>query len=104
MHQPQEATATAEKVLAMDSSAWTAYNAARVFAVAATTPGLGSERGEQYARRAVELLRKAVENNARNREDMKTEKDFESLRKRVDFKQLLADSEKKTSTPPKMPN
>jgi serine/threonine protein kinase len=104
MHRTKEAIATAEKVLEQDNSAWTAYNAARVFAVAATIPGLDPQRAEHYAARAVQLLRKAVENDARNREDMKTEQDFESLRKRADFKQLLADIEKKTSTLPKMPN
>src|SRR5207244_8681043 len=63
MRRPEQAIATTESVLEKDRSAWTAYNAARVFAVSATTYGLASERAEHYAASASELRRKAVAND-----------------------------------------
>jgi hypothetical protein len=50
--------------LQMDDSGWSLYSAAHVFAVSATTPGFDPKRAEQYAARAGELLRKAVEKKA----------------------------------------
>jgi len=47
--------------LQMDDSGWTLYSAAPVFALSATTPGFDPKRAEQYAARAGELLRTAVE-------------------------------------------
>ncbi len=95
MHQHRQATDVAESELKQDNSAWTAYSAARVFAVASATPGLDREQAERYAARAVALLRNAVEKGDEHPEDMKTETDFESLREHGDFKQLLTEVERK---------
>src|SRR5579871_3430456 len=95
MHQHRQATEVAESELKQDSSAWTAYSAARVFAVASALPDLDREQAERYAARAVALLRSAVEKGDEHPEDMKTETDFESLRERGDFKQLLGEVEQK---------
>jgi tetratricopeptide (TPR) repeat protein len=96
MGRPEQAAAEAERLLKKDSSDWTSYYAARIFAVSATAPGLASQRAEQHAAHAVELLRKAVASDLQARQDMKTEKDFDFLRERADFKGLLIDLEKQT--------
>src|SRR5207237_1401836 len=96
MHEPEKATAEVEPLLQQADSATTIYNAACVFALAAATPGLESGRASQYAARAVELLRKAVEKGYQNPEGIKTDKDLDSLRDRADFKQLLMQREEKS--------
>jgi hypothetical protein len=101
MHEPNEATAEMESVLKKDDSALMCYNAACVFALLGATPGLNSERAEQYAVRAMDLLRKAVEKGYPNLEEMKNDKDFDSLRGRVDFTQLFSAAEKKIPRTPK---
>jgi hypothetical protein len=77
------------------------YNAACVFALLGATPGLDAESAERYAAHALELLRKAVEKGYPNLEEMKSDKDFDSLRERADFKQLFIGFEKKTPRTPK---
>ena len=54
------------------------------------------EPKERYADRALELLRLAVARGYRNTARMKAEPDLEPLRGREDFRQLLADLEKRT--------
>lgn len=54
------------------------------------------ELKERYADRALELLRLAVARGYRNTARMKAEPDLEPLRGREDFRQLLADLEKRT--------
>jgi tetratricopeptide (TPR) repeat protein len=73
------------------------YDAACVFALAANCrqePGRVLS-DEDCARRAMALLQQAVAKGYRDVEHMKKDEDLEALRKREDFKKLLADLEKK---------
>jgi tetratricopeptide (TPR) repeat protein len=104
MHEPARATGDLEDLLNKECSAATLYNAACVFALSAATPALEPERADQYAARAVELLRKATEKGFHNVEAMKRDTDLLSLHQRADFTQLLVDLEKKTLPTPKRQN
>jgi hypothetical protein len=53
-------------------------------------------KDDKYAARAVELLRQAVAKGYRDVADMKKRPDFDSLRARDDFRQLLAELETKS--------
>jgi tetratricopeptide (TPR) repeat protein len=67
------------------------YTAARVYALAAAT---GDDSGkEKYATRAIDLLEKAVGDaffkDNRHLKELQTDRDFDVLRSRADFRQLL---------------
>jgi serine/threonine-protein kinase len=100
--QHAEATAAVEEVLHPgDVPGVTLYEAASVHAVAAAQaakaapPHTSSLRAEQYARRAVALLRQAVQKGYQDVAHLKTDADLDALRQRPDFQQLLADLEAK---------
>jgi tetratricopeptide (TPR) repeat protein len=94
-----EANALAE---AKDADAGTLYDLACVCAIAsakvkgAKNPGADASRlAEEYAARAVELLRQAVAKGFKDIEHMKKDTDLDALREREDFKKLLAEMEAK---------
>jgi predicted Zn-dependent protease len=68
------------------------YNFACVYAVAS---GRVPDKKQEYADRAVELLRQAVKAGYKIAADMLKDPDLDSLRDREDFKKLLADLEAK---------
>ena len=90
-----------ERLLEKDDSALACYNAACVFALSASTPGLEPEGAAQYAARAMEFVRKAVEKGYHDPKEIMSDQDLLCLRERADFKQLLSEVEKKT---PGIPN
>jgi tetratricopeptide (TPR) repeat protein len=97
---PAQATASVEDLLRPgDPDPGTLYNAARVYALAAvraataTSPGISSLRAEQYARRAVALLRQAVQRGWKDLARLKKEPGFDGLRPRPDFQQLVRELE-----------
>ena len=51
--------------------------------------------GEQYALQAVDYLRHAIKQGFKDVEDLKRNKDFDSLQLRADFKKLIAELEAK---------
>lgn len=95
MHEPEQATAGVEGLLRRADSAASLYNAACVFAVSAAAPALDPERAEQYAARAVQLLRKAVESGYQELEAMQRDSDSHFVHGRQDFNKLITDLEKK---------
>jgi tetratricopeptide (TPR) repeat protein len=64
------------------------YNFARVYALAG---GKSTQKKREYTDRAMEMLNKAVQTGYKNAEEMKQDKDLDSLRNRDDFKKLLAE-------------
>jgi hypothetical protein len=106
--QHTQATAAVVKVLQPGSdSDTTLYDGARVYALAAAEaakqaqPTTSSVRAEQYARRAVALLRQAVQKGYEDIGHIKKDTDLDALRGRAEFKQLLAQLEAKTAGPGK---
>ena len=87
-----EATAAADVVAARSpADRDVLYICPRIYALAA-----GAVRGDQlladrYAARAIDLLRKAVKAGLVDGELLRVEPDFDALRGRKDFKDLLAD-------------
>jgi serine/threonine protein kinase/tetratricopeptide (TPR) repeat protein len=73
------------------------YDFACVYALAS---GKEKDKQTEYADRAIELLRKAIRAGYKDVAHMKVDTDLEPLRDREDFKQLIADLEKKY--PPKL--
>jgi tetratricopeptide (TPR) repeat protein len=84
--------------LVRNATAGTLYNAACVFALAADRrdESDGSLPKEQCARRAVALLQQAVGKGWKDAAHMKKDDDLSALRRRDDFKKLLAELEKKS--------
>jgi serine/threonine-protein kinase len=74
-------------------------DAARVFALASASIKNNAKLADQYAARAVELLRKARDagyfKDPARVANMKKDSDLDSLRSRDDYKKLVADLEKK---------
>jgi tetratricopeptide (TPR) repeat protein/tRNA A-37 threonylcarbamoyl transferase component Bud32 len=102
--QHSQATAAVEELLKPNNAEnSTLYAAACVYALAAAQaanqapPHTNSLRAEQYAQRAVALLRQAVQKGWKNVAHMKKDAALDGLRPRPDFQQLLAESE---ATPP----
>jgi tetratricopeptide (TPR) repeat protein len=102
--QHSQATAAVEELLRPGTAnSGTLYDAARVYALVAAqaaqaaAPNTSSLRAEQYARRAVGLLRQAVQKGYNDVPQMKKDADRVALRQRPDFQQLLADLEAKAS-------
>jgi serine/threonine protein kinase/tetratricopeptide (TPR) repeat protein len=92
----QVADAVAEVEDLTKRSKWSTddwYNFACVYAVAS---GKVADKKPEYADRAVELLRQAVNAGYRNATHMGTDTDLDPLREREDFKRLLAELETKT--------
>jgi serine/threonine-protein kinase len=100
--QPSQATAAVEELLRPGGADQrTLYGAACVYAEAvaqaskAAAPRTSSRRAEQYARRAVGLLRQAVQEGWKDVAHMQQDAALDALRPRPDFRQLLADLEAK---------
>ena len=77
------------------SPSWNAgqwYDFACVFAIAS---GKLADKKDEYAKRAVELLQRAVKAGYKDAAHMKKDTDLDPLRDRDDFKKLLAELEKK---------
>jgi serine/threonine protein kinase/tetratricopeptide (TPR) repeat protein len=91
-HLKDHRTATSEaKSLSevADLPANTLYDLARVYALSVAAVDGDTKWAEQYAVRAVELLRQAVAKGYREVEHMEKDGDLESLRSRADFQKLL---------------
>jgi serine/threonine-protein kinase len=71
---------------------------ARCVPVAKKNPGLsasqGESQGEIYARQAIDLISKAIEKGFRDHERLRKAPEFESLRSRKDFQQIVLNLEK----------
>jgi tetratricopeptide (TPR) repeat protein len=78
-----------------DASAEDLYDAACVYALAATAAHDDPKQAEQYAARAVQLLRQGVAKGYREMEDLKNDSDLASLRERDDFRKLLSELQEK---------
>jgi hypothetical protein len=90
--------------LAKDADGPTLEGLARLCALASAAggerePAKAAELGEQYAARAVELLRQAVGKGYRDSVYLKKGTDLAPLRQRADFQKLLAEAEAKRETP-----
>jgi tetratricopeptide (TPR) repeat protein len=81
---------------AWDAAEW--YDIACAYAIATRT---GADRTAEYAARAVEMLRIAVECGYRDAAHMAKDADLDALRGRDDFKALLTDLEKRFPKTPK---
>jgi serine/threonine protein kinase/tetratricopeptide (TPR) repeat protein len=92
-----EASLKEAEELARNANARELYDAACVFALAAERRKEtdGSLSKEDCARRAVALLRRAVDRGYWDAKHMKEDEDLRALRERKDFKELLAEVEKK---------
>jgi tetratricopeptide (TPR) repeat protein len=100
--QVSQATAAVEELLRPgNADSDTLYDAARLYAQAAAqavkeaSPSTSFQRAEQYARRAVDLLRQAIQKGYKDVARLKKDTDLDSLRQRPDFQQLLAELEAK---------
>jgi serine/threonine protein kinase/tetratricopeptide (TPR) repeat protein len=85
----QVAAAVAEVAELTKTSKWTAaqwYDFARVYALASARD---KNKQEEYAVRAVELLRRALQAGYNNVEQMQKDADLDPLRGRDDFKKLM---------------
>jgi serine/threonine protein kinase/tetratricopeptide (TPR) repeat protein len=95
------ADAVADVEVLTKESEWNAvqlYNFACVYAVAA---GKIADKKQEYADRAMELLRKAVQAGSKDAAHMAKDSDLDPLRDREDFKKLMAELEAATKTPMK---
>jgi tetratricopeptide (TPR) repeat protein len=96
----QVAGAVAEVAALTQSSAWSAgqwYDFACVYALAS---GKSAAKKQEYADRAMELLRRAVQAGWRNAAHMRKDTDLDPHRGREDFKQLLWELEKQPAAGP----
>lgn len=99
LHAGQVPEAVAEVAELRKLSGWGGvqwYDFARVYAVAS---GKMADKKVEHADTATELLQKAVKAGYKDAAHLKADKDLEPLRERDDFKQLVAELEKKF--PPK---
>jgi eukaryotic-like serine/threonine-protein kinase len=86
-----EATAEANAFAgSKDASAAILYDVARVYALSVMAAGVDPP-SEQYAARAVELLRRAIERGYQNVARLKRDPDLGVLRPRADFQKLLSE-------------
>jgi tetratricopeptide (TPR) repeat protein len=91
-HVKEHAKATAEADAladAKEASADTLYDAACVYSLSSSAVLGDAKQAEQYAARAVALLRQAVAKGYKNVEHMKNDTDLDALRQREDFKKLI---------------
>jgi tetratricopeptide (TPR) repeat protein len=93
VHAGRIAEAVADVAELMKDEGWEAdqwYDFACVYAVAS---GTIADKKQEYADRAMELLRKAVLTGYKNAAHLGKQRDLNSLRGRDDFKKLLAELE-----------
>jgi serine/threonine protein kinase/tetratricopeptide (TPR) repeat protein len=93
------AEAVAEVAELTKASRWSAdqwYNFACVYAVASTRV---ADKKQEYADRAMELLRQAVKAGYKNAAHMKKDTDLDALRDGEEFKKLLAELEARAKQP-----
>jgi tetratricopeptide (TPR) repeat protein len=84
------ATAEANDLVGVpNADASTLYEAACVFALSVTATMDDAKRGEAYATRAVELLRRAVSNGYKDLQYLKQDQRLEPLRSNPEFRKLL---------------
>jgi serine/threonine protein kinase len=76
---------------AIDASAHTIYDAARVYTLAAANVDSKDAVAEEYAIKAVQLLRQAFVRGFQNARALRTDDGFDPLRERADFHELLAE-------------
>jgi serine/threonine-protein kinase len=102
-----EATAEAQSLAdSKQASRSTLYNAACIHALCVAAarqdgklPAADRDKlAEQYARRALDLLRQAIQKGYQDVAHMKKDKDLDPLRDRADFQKLLAELEAKGKT------
>ncbi len=94
-----EATAEANAFArSKDASAAILYDVARVYALSVVAAGVDPPT-DQYAARAVELLRRAIERGYQNVARLKRDPDLDALRPRADFQKLLSELEKPSAPP-----
>jgi serine/threonine-protein kinase len=90
------ATAVADAVAgAKDASAGNLYDAACVYALSAAATRDDAKQAEQYAARAVELLRQAFSKGFKHVEHMKKDPDLDALQQQENFRKLLSELEAK---------
>jgi serine/threonine protein kinase/tetratricopeptide (TPR) repeat protein len=97
-HLKNHVSATAEANEVVESKKlpnYLRYDAACVFAVASTAVRDDPKLIEQYAVRAVELLRLAYQRGYKDEPDLRDDKNLDALRSRKDFQKLLAELEAK---------
>ncbi len=66
-----------------------------MFALSAAAVSGDDKQGEQYAARAVDLLRQAVAEGYKDVAHLRKDPDLDALRQRADFKKLLSELEAK---------
>jgi serine/threonine protein kinase len=76
---------------AEDASARTLFDASRVYAVSVAAVDTNGTAAEDYAARAVALLRQAFARGFHDPRALRADDSFDALRERTDFQQLLAD-------------
>jgi tetratricopeptide (TPR) repeat protein len=79
------------------AAAGTVYDAACVFALAGASAQKDTKQVEDYARRAVALLREAVRKGYNKLDHIRRDSDLDSLRQRADFREVLKELEEKRS-------
>jgi tetratricopeptide (TPR) repeat protein len=90
----EEAKAVAEAsalAQAPNADGATLYELAGICALAAAAAKEDTPRAEQYAARAVQLLRAAIQRGYKDVDHLKNDDDLKALRRRDDFSQLLKD-------------
>jgi tetratricopeptide (TPR) repeat protein len=87
------AVRVAEEIAATATRSVDLYNCACVLALAAAGVRDDAGIGDRYAARAVELLRLAVTAGWRDAAHMQGDSDLDALRRRADFRQLVAELE-----------
>jgi hypothetical protein len=92
----KEATTVAESIVTLrPNDANHLYDAACVFSLASAQVRKDAEQVEKYAKRAMELLKRAVDSGYRNVAHLKKDGDLSPLRDRKDYKVFVADLEAK---------
>jgi serine/threonine protein kinase/WD40 repeat protein len=93
-HRDEAIAAADDLAVRSPKEGWIVYSCACVFGLAAAADKGDANRADQYAARAVVLLRRAVDAGYKNPEWMRNDLDLESLRRRDDFQTLLKGLEK----------
>jgi hypothetical protein len=96
----QAVASATEQAQAKDVSGAMLYQGACLCARAAAVVKDDAKLQDQYADRAIELLRRAVAVGFPDMQQLKEEKDLDSLRGRADFQKLLQEIEKKAKPGP----
>jgi serine/threonine protein kinase/predicted negative regulator of RcsB-dependent stress response len=93
--QPEQAVAAADLLVGIAGAPDDLYNAACGYALCVPLADKAQTK-EQYASRAVELLRQAVAKGFRDVEQIKSDPDLAAVRQREDYKKLLTEVEAAT--------